>query len=105
MPQEAAVPTYRLHKQSGNAIVTFRLPSGKRRDYTLGRYGSKESKSEYARLLADFDAGGTHGGRLEDLTINELLVRYLGHCETYYRSIDGVPTGQAESVRFALKFL
>jgi hypothetical protein len=33
------VPTYRLHKQSGQAINT----NGTRREILLGRYGSPES--------------------------------------------------------------
>ena len=100
-------PSYRKHKQSGQAVVTFRLPGGKRKDYLLGPYGSKESKTDYARLLAEFQAG--HGtmpgpaGPLGDLTVNELLVRYLRHCASYYRHADGAPTGQAEQVRYALR--
>jgi hypothetical protein len=37
-----AVPKYRLHKQSGQAIVTL---SG--RDFTLGRFQSPESREKY----------------------------------------------------------
>ena len=44
------VPTYRLHKQSGQAIVTITV-DGVRRDITLGRHGSEESKAEYERIL------------------------------------------------------
>jgi hypothetical protein len=107
MSHRPALPSYRKHKQSGQAIVTFRLPSGKRKDYLLGRYASEESKAEYARLLGEFRAG--HGslpgpaGPLGDLTVNELLVRYLRHCDGYYRRADGSPTGQAEQVRYALR--
>jgi hypothetical protein len=59
MSRRPILPSYRKHKQSGQAVVTFRLPSGKRKDYLLGTFGSKESKAEYARLLAEFQAG--HG--------------------------------------------
>ena len=45
------VPSYRRHKQSGQAIVTVNL-DGTRRDYLLGPYGSAESKQEYERILA-----------------------------------------------------
>jgi hypothetical protein len=44
------VPTYRLHKQSGQAIVTL---SGQ--DYLLGKHRSPESRAEYARLLAEWE--------------------------------------------------
>jgi integrase len=109
MPRRPVLPSYRKHKHSGQAIVTFRLPSGKRKDYLLGHYGSKESKSEYARLVAEFQAGGGSmpdtGGPLGDVTINELLVRYLRHCDAYYRHADGTPTRQAIGIRFALRSL
>src|SRR5262249_25462077 len=109
MPRRSVLPSYRKHKQSGQAVVTFRFASGERKDYLLGRHGSNEAKAEYARLLAEFEAGhGTmvgQAGPLGDLTINELLVRYLRHCDQYYRAADGTPTGQAASVRFALRAL
>jgi integrase len=107
MSHRPALPSYRKHKQSGQAIVTFRLPGGRKKDYLLGKYGSAESKAEYARLLGEFQAG--HGSLpgpsypLADLTINELLVRYLRHCDAYYRRADGTQTGQADQVRYALR--
>src|SRR3954471_24984944 len=107
MSRRPVLPSYRKHKQSGQAVVTFRLPSGKKKDFLLGAFGSKESKAEYARLLGEFQAG--HGtmpgplGQTSDLTINELLVRYLHHCDEYYRAADGTPTGQADLVRYALR--
>ena len=58
MSRRPILPSYRKHKDSGQAIVTFRLPSGKRKDYLLGPYGSKESKSEYARLMSEFQEAG-----------------------------------------------
>ena len=45
------VPSYRLHRQSGQAVVTV-YSNGGRKDVLLGRYGSPESKDEYARVLA-----------------------------------------------------
>jgi hypothetical protein len=40
--------SYRLHKQSGQTIVTLR---GK--DVLLGRYGSVSSKAEYKRVTSE----------------------------------------------------
>jgi hypothetical protein len=45
MPQ--IIPSYRLHKPSGRAVVTL---SG--RDHYLGAHGSPESRREYDRLVA-----------------------------------------------------
>ena len=42
-------PSYRLHKPSGQAVVTL---SGK--DHYLGRFGSPESRDAYDRLLAEW---------------------------------------------------
>jgi hypothetical protein len=46
-----AVPKYRKHNQSGQAIVTL---SG--RDFLLGPYGTEASKLEYARLIMEWRA-------------------------------------------------
>lgn len=48
-----AVPSYRLHKQSGQAIVTL---GGK--DFLLGSHGTATSKAEYDRLIAEWIANG-----------------------------------------------
>jgi hypothetical protein len=40
MPRTASIPTYRLHRQSGQAVVTLRDAVGLRRDVLLGRYNT-----------------------------------------------------------------
>jgi hypothetical protein len=57
MPHRSVLPSYHKRKQSGQAIVTFRLPGSRRKDYLLGPHGLNESMAEYARLLAEFQAG------------------------------------------------
>jgi hypothetical protein len=44
-----AVPKYHKHRASGQAALTI---NGK--DYYLGLYGSKASKVEYDRLIAEY---------------------------------------------------
>ena len=64
MPRRPSVPAYRLHKQSGQAVVTLRHPAtGLRRDILLGRQGTPESQREYARVLAEIAAGSVPPGR------------------------------------------
>jgi hypothetical protein len=46
--KENQVPSYRLHKQSGQAIVTL---NG--RDILVGRHGSTASKCEYRRVTSE----------------------------------------------------
>lgn len=75
------VPSYRKHV-SGQARVTIR-----RRDYLLGPFGSKESWSVHARLIAEFNArGGTSAfGMSQDaLVMDDLLLAYLKYVRSYY---------------------
>jgi hypothetical protein len=51
-----AVPTYRRHRPSGQAVVTLYDAADGRRDMYLGPFGSPESKAEYERVLAEYRA-------------------------------------------------
>lgn len=55
MPKLTAerVPSYRLHRQCGQAIVTF---SG--RDVLPGAYGTRASREKYTRLMHEWEAAG-----------------------------------------------
>lgn len=100
------VPSYRLHKQSGQAVVTLAESTGRRRDVLLGRYGSDESRLEYSRVIAEWNAGGARKASAQsDLTMNELLVLYVHHVEAYYRRADGVPTSEVRNIKEALRWL
>jgi len=57
-----AVPSYRLHKQSGQAIVTL---NG--RDVLLGAHGSAASKAEYDQRIAEWIANGRQGDNPLDI--------------------------------------
>src|SRR5262249_13187499 len=58
MSRHKTVPSYRLHKQSGQAVVTLPDGLGGRRDALLGKYGTAESRAEYLRALAEWEANG-----------------------------------------------
>ena len=92
-------PSYRLHRQSGRAVVTL---NG--RDIYLGKYGSAASKKKYKQLLAEWTAGGakiSHG--LESrATIAMLAADYLTHCEEYYPDTSN---SEKVQIRLALGFL
>ncbi|MDB5331106.1 MAG: site-specific tyrosine recombinase XerD [Phycisphaerales bacterium] len=93
------LPAYRLHKQSGQAIVTL---SGK--DFTLGRYGTAESRQKYQRLTAEWQANGRHiPVPQDDLTVLELVNRFWKHAQTHYRKPDGTPTSELKNYRYALR--
>lgn len=102
------VPAYRLHKPSGQAVVTVRGPDGTRRDLYLGRFNSPESKAEYARLVAELQtapaAGQVAPGPAPHRpTVNEVLLAFLKHADAYYRHPDGSPTKEPTSFREALR--
>jgi integrase len=108
MPRRKQIPSYRLHKQSGQAVVTLPDGLGGRHDVLLGKYGTAESRAEYARVIAEWEAGGRtvpRGGHAPDLTVNELLVAYVRFIEGYYRHPDGTPTSEADNIRLALRSL
>ena len=98
------VPSYRLHRPSGRALVTL---NGK--DIYLGTYGSDESKAEYDRLIAEWlanqrqptavsVAGAGDDAELPDLTVDELFLAYWEFAREYYVK-DGKPTGELEPIR------
>jgi integrase len=92
------IPKYRLHKPSGQAVVTL---DG--RDVYLGKHGSPESKAEYNRLVAEWQLNGrgtaSHAAS-DECSIDELIIAYLKHVDAYYVK-DGRPTStQAEARRY-----
>jgi hypothetical protein len=101
MPQR--IPSYRLHRPSGQAVVTL---SG--RDYYLGKHGSESSKTEYARLIQEWLACNRflppvdQTGAPADLTIAELLDAYLNHVDSYYVK-NGKPTSEVRSIKAAIR--
>ena len=93
-------PSYRLHKATGQAVVTL---DG--RDVYLGRHGTPGSKAEYDRIIAEWLAGGRGrpGHAPGDLTVSELILAYLRFADGYYRDPDGAPTCEPDCVRDAMK--
>ena len=100
MVRRPRVPSYRLHRPSGQAVVTL---SG--HDYYLGQHGSEESHQEYERLIAEWLASGRVGPavRAPDLTVAELLHRYWAYAQTYYRDVDGRATAHLATARCAIR--
>ena len=107
MSRPKGIPTYRLHKQSGQAVVTLTNPTGRRKDVLLGEYGSLDSKGEYARVLAAWQAQGQRlpgeTGQGPDLTMNELILAFLQHAEQYYRHPDGTATVTLKNFKLSLR--
>jgi integrase len=94
------LPKYRLHKASGQAIVTL---NGF--DHYLGTHGTDESKQAYQRKVAEWVASGKLGAEKPipgaDFTIDEIFVRFWAHVQGYYVK-DGQPTGEQHALLSAL---
>lgn len=99
------LPSYRLHKATGYAVVTL---SG--RDHYLGEHGSPESLEAYKRLISEWTAAGpavvsanvaaTSPGN--DLRVCELLAAYYEYANQYYVK-DGKPTGETGNIKDATR--
>jgi integrase len=101
MPRFAnAVPKYRRHRASGQAVVSL---GGQ--DYYLGPFGSIGSRINYDRLIGEWLAGGRRMGPRDtvgDLTSTELMARYWEFAKQHYRK-DGQPTQEVSNIRYALR--
>ncbi len=102
------LPSYRLHKASGQAVITL---NGK--DMYLGVYGNTESKAEYDRIIAEWlvnhrqdiatpPTGIAVENAAHDLTVNELFSAYWPFAIGYYVK-NGQPTGEVENLRDAAR--
>jgi integrase len=76
------VPSCRLHKPTGQAVVTL---SGK--DFYLGRYDSSVARQRYAKLLAEWEATNrspTFGEPVQSLTMAQVGLAYLEYAKCYH---------------------
>jgi hypothetical protein len=105
MPRRKGVPGYRIHKPSGQARVII---DG--RHVYLGQYDSPESRARYREIVRKHLAERTKAEMersiqfATDVTVAEILVRYIPHVEKYYKK-HGEPTGQVSIIRLSLRIL
>ncbi len=98
------VPKYRLHRASGQAVVTI---NG--RDVYLGKYGTPESVERYHRATAEWQLRRSIPEAVpefvvEDLVVSELFVRYWEFAAQHYRK-GGRPTSEVDCIRLAMRDL
>jgi hypothetical protein len=104
--RKGELPLFRLHKQSGQAVVSLPLGGGKYRDFLLGPFDSEESKREYTRVINEWLAAGklapptAAGGQCLDLSVAEVCVRFCKHADAHYRLVDGSPSGEKDNYQF-----
>jgi integrase len=101
-------PSY-LHYGKDKARMVVYDHNGNRQFLLLpGAHGSKESLDEYHRVCGVLRA---NGGRLPmpkaaaaDLTVAELVLKYMDHARTYYVNPEtGEPTGEIECLTLAFR--
>ncbi|MSU80692.1 MAG: hypothetical protein EXS16_21715 [Gemmataceae bacterium] len=108
MPRpRSTIPTYRKHSATGRAAVSFYRADGTRTEVILpGKFGSKESKAEYERLLCQLRAndGRMPANERRDLSIDELVLKFLEHCTSYYADpVTKEPTREVVTCRDSLR--
>jgi integrase len=108
--RSSRVPSYRCKKVHGRKYACVSLPNGQGggRDILLGHYGTKESKVEYARVIAEWQAADRRLPQSaepsrRDLTINELMVAYLPYAKRHYRRVDGTATRELEDIKLSMR--
>jgi integrase len=94
-------PSYRLHKPSGQAVVTL---NGK--DHYLGPHGSETSRQAYDRIVGQWQANGR---RLPEESaagtlMKEVIAAYWCFADGYYRK-HGKPTSQHVLIHYVLGVL
>lgn len=98
---KAAMPSYRLHKPSGKAVVTI-----EGHDLYLGKFGTDSSRLEYTRIIAEYTATGQIPARMAPTvrraTVDDIVAAYWQHAEGYYVK-NGQPTQELAAMRQVLR--
>jgi len=112
MARQRIEPTYRFHKATGKAIVTYYDRDGQRKSMLLpGRFNSEESLTEYKRTLDILKANGSPRPQVAaqkaapDATVNEVVLRYVNeHATVYYVHPDTKePTTEQAAIKEAVR--
>lgn len=75
-------PSYRLHKPSGQAVVTL---NGQ--DVYLGKWNSPESHAKYDRLVAEWLVNGRQNlndQRAPGPSVGEVILAFMGYAQEHY---------------------
>jgi hypothetical protein len=95
-------PSYRLHKSTGQAVVTI---NGK--DIYLGRHGTPASVQLYDQTIAKWLANGrrlvAEGESRPRVSVAEVILAFWKHAQEFYKEPDGTPSGEAENYKRALR--
>ena len=99
-----SLPKYRKQTRPNGKYLAFVEIGGIRR--YLGSYGSKESKQEYARLIAEWETSDRQlHVNPDEIIIVELAARFLKHAENYYKNPNTDVTSEVDAFKDVLRLL
>jgi integrase len=101
------VPTYSRHN-SGHARARWTDAAGVRRERILpGPFDSEESRTAFARLVAELAAAPHAVNRpaaaSNGVSVNELIEAFANHADGHYRTPDGTPSDEVRHFAAALR--
>ena len=103
--KQGAPPSYRLHRQSGQAVVSLPKGNGAYEDVLLAEHGSPESHAEYTRVIA---AGMPMASVWWPVRRHRIRLsmkcspRFGSTRKPDYRHPSGEPTSEVENLRLIL---
>lgn len=98
MPRARRKPSYCHHRPTGQAYCRI---DG--RMVYLGAWDTPDSRSRYESEVEAWSL--RQNPKASMLTIDDLVLRYLKHCETYYRTPEGRDTGETSNVKAACRYV
>ena len=106
--QRNLLPSYLLHKQSGRARAVWTDPAGTRQFRLLpGLFDNAESRTAFARLQLEL-ASSPHLPYKADrsgVSVNEVLLAYLGFAQGHYRRPDGSTSNEFEEYKLVARYV
>jgi integrase len=69
----------------------------------LGRFGSKASRIEYDRVIAEWLANGRRLSSAVDITVAQIIEQYWTFAKGYYRNPDGSSTSEIHALQTAFR--
>jgi integrase len=102
-------PSYLRHKQSGRARAVWTDQTGGRQQRLLpGAFDSPESRTAFARLQLELEAapyGPPAGREPRGVSVNELMLAFLGHAQQHYRRADGTQTHELDEYKLVIRYV
>lgn len=99
-------PRYLEHKASGRGRAIWTDANGLRAERLLpGPFGSKESKTAFARLQLEIETSPAAVIAEKDIAVSEVLAAHLDFAANHYRRADGTQTHEVAEYRLAYRLV